>query len=327
MRLANIIRVASTALTTPALVAAFGDRAQSRSEIRMSLAESARKWVLANLPYDQGDPNIVAALDAMSPRHLLVLYLNWRDRLIAAQPRRVLKSGAFDQNEIVRQRALVIWQIIDDIENGRDLTKYLSRRIKSGFELPPKPGIKKLSRLKHLDLLLNDWGIHHLHISTTIEADGFVERDGPLLFAIFKPHQAYFIDAMGHEDFADDRLIRIVSDAWPNEGLVSEVKGIVGGLKPYRKEDRAALRSAGLFSFIQIDGRVFWSSMGGISSAGTSAKASVMSGRILRTLKQFEDQVQSNPAEIVETMRRHGVDLGGKPNFEFAFFSERIRRR
>lgn len=241
----------------------------------MSLAESGRKWVLANLPYDRSDPDIVAALDAMSPRHLLVLYLNWRDRLIVAQPRRVLKSAAFDQNEIVRQRASVVSQMIDDIEKGVDLTKYLSRRVTSGFELPPKPGTKKLSRLNHLDLLLNDWGIHHLHVSTTIEADGFVERDGPLLFVIFRPHKAYFIDVMGHEDFADDRLIRIVSDAWPDEGLVSEVKGIIlGGLKPYSKGDRAALRSVGLSSFVQIDGRVFSSSMGGISlrSGGTHSK-------------------------------------------------------
>jgi hypothetical protein len=93
---------------------------------------------------------------------------------------------------------------------------------------------------------LNDWGIHHLHVSTAVEADGFVERDGPprpLLFAIFKQQRAYLIDVMGHEDFADDRLIRIIFDTWPNDGLVSEVKGILGGVKSYTKEERTKQRS------------------------------------------------------------------------------------
>jgi hypothetical protein len=109
----------------------------------MSLAESARNWVLKNLPYDEADPKIVAALQAMSPWHLLVLYLNWRDRLIPASQRRVLRSSDFNQNAIVRERGSAISQIIDDVEQGRDLTKYLSRRVKIGFELPPRPGTKK----------------------------------------------------------------------------------------------------------------------------------------------------------------------------------------
>lgn len=288
----------------------------------MSLAESARKWVLKNLPYDETDPKIVAALEAMSPRHLLVLYLNWRDRLIPAAQRRVLRSAVFNQNAIVRERASTISQIIDDVEHGRDLTKYLSRRVKIGFQLPPKPGTKNLNRLNHLDLLLNDWGIHHLHVSTLVESDGFVERDDPLLFAIFRPQQAYFIDAMGHQDFPDDRLIRILLDTWPDEGLVSEVKGVLGGKQSWSKEDRAKLRSVGMFSVVQFDGRLFLPTTGGISTAGTSTKASIIAGGILRTLKLFEDQVRGNSAEIIELMRRHGVELKGKPNFEFAFFRD-----
>jgi hypothetical protein len=113
----------------------------------MSLAESVRKWVMANLPYDEADPKVAAALSAMQPAYLLVLFLNWRDRLIAAKPREVLRSASFDKNPIVRQRMLAISQIIDDIENGRDVTKYLSRRVKVGFELAAKPGTKNLKRL------------------------------------------------------------------------------------------------------------------------------------------------------------------------------------
>jgi hypothetical protein len=189
-------------------------------EVSMNLAESVHKWALKNLPHNETDPKIVAALNRMGPGDLLVLYLNWRYRLIAATPRRVLRSAAFDQNPIVSQRLSAISQMIDDIEQGRDLTKYLSRRVTVGFALPGKPGTKKLKRFEHLDLLLNDWGIHHLHVSTIVESDGFVEREGPLLFAIFKSERAYFIDVMSHRDFENDHLIQIIFDTWPDDGLI-----------------------------------------------------------------------------------------------------------
>jgi hypothetical protein len=286
----------------------------------MSLAESVGVWVLRNLPYDRSDPNILATLRALAPLQLLVVYLNWRDRLIPATQRRVLTSAAFNENPIVRERASTICQIIDDVEHGRDLTKYLSRRVKIGFDLPPNLSTANLARLKHLDLLLSDWGIHHLHVSTVVESDGFVERDDPLLFSIFTSQKAYFIDVMGHQDFADDHLIRIVLDTWPDEGLFSEVKGMIGGKRLYSKDDRHKQRSVGLFSFPEFDGRVFWPSSGGISGAGTSINTLRFAGHILRKLKQFENHVQGNPTEIIGFMRRHGVELLGNPKFEFTFF-------
>jgi hypothetical protein len=44
--------------------------------------------------------------------------------------------------------------------------------------------------------------------------------------------------------------------------------------------------------------------------------------RILRTLKQFDEQVQANPEEIIKLLGQHGVELQKKPNFEFAFFQD-----
>jgi hypothetical protein len=84
-------------------------------EALVKLMESARQWVLKNLPYDRNDPKVYAVLQAKSPRDLLVLYLNWRERLIPTAPRQVLRSPAFDTNPIVR----AIAQIVHDIEQGR----------------------------------------------------------------------------------------------------------------------------------------------------------------------------------------------------------------
>ncbi len=295
----------------------------------MNLAESVGKWVLKNLPHDGTDPNVVTALNSMGLGELLDLYLNWRNRLIPATPRRVLRSAEFNQNQIVSKRASIVSQIIDDIEHGRDLFKYLSRRVKIGFELPPKPGTKKLKSLKYLDLLLNDWGIHHLHISTIVESDDFVQRNKPddhLLFAIFKSERAYLIDVMSHGNWAAERFCRIIVDTWPDEDLVREVKGIRGNRPPFIEKQiiekqNVELRSAGISKRVQIDGRVY-SPGTSITSTGISIKTTVRSNHILRILKLFEDQVHADPTQVVELIRQHGGNPPGKPDFEFCFFRE-----
>lgn len=56
---------------------------------------------------------------------------------------------------------------------AQPLTPHLSRAVKVAHE--PNGAAAKLNRRKDRDLLVADWGLHHLHLSTAIEADGFVE--------------------------------------------------------------------------------------------------------------------------------------------------------
>ena len=68
-----------------------------------------------------------------------------------------MRSTEFDQNIVADERSGAVLQITDDIEQGNDLTKYLSRRVRSGFVLQDKPNKKNLRRLHHLDMLFNEW--------------------------------------------------------------------------------------------------------------------------------------------------------------------------
>jgi hypothetical protein len=234
----------------------------------ISIVDTIPDSVLPNLPYDRSDPAVGAALANKHPAEILCIYLNWRNRLISAQPRSVARSIAFNQNPVAAERTEAISHVVADIEQGNDLTKYLSRRVTMGFALPSKPGVtKNLARLQHLDLLLNEWGIHHLHISTRIEPDGFVERDDPLLFAMFEPETAYFLDIGTHSSFVDQRLAEIAVENWPNAQLFLEIKDIrLRNGVSYSRDDRKQMRSGGLFSFITIGDKVF-SPRGGISTA------------------------------------------------------------
>ncbi len=257
----------------------------------------------------------------MAPAELLVRYINWQNRLISASPREVLQSPTFAENPLVQARSTTVRKIVKDIERGDDLAKYLSRGIQVGFSLPRDPSKKELQRRRDLDLLLNDWGVHHLHISTTVEADGFVERDGPLIFAAFKEQTAYLIDVMSHQNWTNEHLIQVIVSSWPNAGLVFELKGVIPSKQNWTAEERAQLRGAGLSTSVTIDGRSFMPSSG-ISTAGISTRASLTAMRILRTLKQFEEKVKASPAEVLNFIRQHGGTVQGDPAFEFSFFNQ-----
>lgn len=70
------------------------------------------------------------------------------------------------------------------------------------------------------DLLLNDWGIYHLHLGDTYESDGFCTRTGPVLFCYFDQKSVYFLDILehgrGHGDvWVNERLLEIMNQNWP----------------------------------------------------------------------------------------------------------------
>ena len=178
----------------------------------MSLVESTRQWVLTNLPYDRGDAARVAHLAGLDAHGLLVVYHNWISRLVKPQPRAVHKSKAFQRNPMAAKRANDLAQIIADIEHGRDLKKYRSRDID---RTPAKaPGAR---HRRDLDLMLNNWGVYHLHISSIVESDGFVKRGGPLLFVSFTSDAAYVIDIMMHGDWNRDHVLEVLASEWPHE--------------------------------------------------------------------------------------------------------------
>ena len=99
----------------------------------MGLTESLCNCILTNLPYDRDNPDVGAALRAMPPGQLLVTYINWQNRLISAVPRKVLRSPVFDKNLVALERSTAIKTIVNDIERGHYLTKYLSRGVMIGF--------------------------------------------------------------------------------------------------------------------------------------------------------------------------------------------------
>jgi hypothetical protein len=166
--------------------------------------------------------------------------------------------------------------------------------------------------------MLNDWGVHHLHISTQVETDGFVRRDEPLLFVVFKPQAAYMVDIMQHGDWAQDLVLEVLASEWPNEGVIYEINEAITG-KAYQptEKERATLRNKHSNASFEFGGKVF-APIGVMSAAGTTITATREADKLLDRIAAFEQALTANPRCLTPDFERHGLAFPETPEFEFA---------
>lgn len=280
----------------------------------MNFQEDIRTFVLANMPYDAAKRS---ELEALHTPDLLIIFQNWRNRLIPQRTRRVHPSAAFSKNPLAATYRTDLDQLIAKITNGDDLTPHLSRRILKGYE---SSNAGPFGGRPDLDLMLADWQIHHLHLSSVLEQDGFVKRDGPLLFAAFFGEDAYIIDIFGHRDWTKEIVARILIDEWPNCGLVHELRGAIGLERSLSEQDRGLLRSNGInSSLIEHNGKVYMIGRGGITSAGTSVVATRQADYILAALESFAKHVTAYPNYIADTLQANGLTPPETPHLRYVF--------
>lgn len=283
----------------------------------IDLKAAIRKWAIDTLPYDQNDPDVVAEINSKDARELLIVYHNWMSRHVLANPRKVHVSAAYTANPVTTQRKADLHALIAKIEKGEELKPHLSTRV----EIVLESSSKKLKRRKDLDLMLIEWEVHHLHISQQMRSDGFVERDDPLLFAVFHRADAYLLDIMTHKDFNRDHILEIMAREWPQARLLHEVKAppgqqILGLAKHYSEDDRNLLRKAGVNALVEIDGKVY-KPAGGITGAGTSIRASLAADEVIRATERLEAALRNDPRQFQQFAQDCGMTWPTNPTFEF----------
>jgi hypothetical protein len=244
----------------------------------------------------------------LSPEELCHRYLNLRRRLVPQVPRRVFTAQEFTcppclvaDFEAVRRK----------VEVGEDLRPHLSR----GF-----------MDLDSHDMLLNDWGIHHLHLGTKIEADGFVERTGPVLFVRFSAKDAYLLSVLEHGSWARQDFVRVLHRNWPDTISMWRLRGVAGLAPEITDEDVATLRSikipgekkkrAAVSTFVEVEPGVVYAPIGGgYSTAQTSIVVVRGCDRLLQTLQQYEDAVRSKVQNLVDQAKSQGIPVGDELSF------------
>ena len=170
-------------------------------------------------------------------------------RLVSPYPRQILKSKDFACSPKYQGALDQIERIIQD---GDDLTPYLSRKIKEEVD--------------YNDPLLNDWGVHHLHLGTKVESDGFVNRTGPLLYCRFEEERAYFIATLPHGSWTTLKLIRTVHQNWPESLSQFRARGFEGS--PLNEDQIKELRRKSANYCLEVEPGISYRSIGGGTVVG-----------------------------------------------------------
>lgn len=283
----------------------------------LTLALSARQHISEALPYDKSDLRVVAALDSMPLYELIIVFINWRMRFVTPRPRELRKSDLWTSKICLENQFIDVAELTLEIERGVDLTARLSRRVGQGFTVDKKTSKSfATGRRPDLDMLLNDWGIHHLHLGRRNTA-GEVVRSDKLAFVVFRQDIAYLIDLGGHGNWASKHLAETVIEHWPRDGIFAELKGIYSG-QEFSDDERQGLRNVGMGTPITVSDKVFVP-VTGLSTAGTSRIACEEAKGILNCINFF-DRNPGNLSKICEQIVARCVLLSERPQFAFRFF-------
>ena len=199
----------------------------------------------------------------------MIDYRVWRGRFLQPRPRTVHRSAELKRRSKSEEHFKALAAIEAKIAKGEDLNLHLSTRISmpvGGDAADP------LAKRSDRDLLVAEWDVHHLHLSTEMETNGFTKRTGDVLFAIFRDSDAYLLGIFehpAHANWAATEIFAVMVRNWPEAGLVIEAKSVVGLSQDYSDGDRLKLRKSGVMSLQEVDGKVYSPASIGLTTAGT----------------------------------------------------------
>jgi hypothetical protein len=214
---------------------------------------------------------------------ILVQYYNIGNKLIPIRPRNVHKTDCVKLLKIEGDLLRILNEIESKFTKGEDVNPYLSRNILDA---------------DFLDYLLDDWGIHHLHLSNKKDSKGnfFMERSDYLLFVKVYDNDVYFIDVQKHKTksiFAKQELLQIFERNWPEMMEPYQLKDVMSVHKPSDKEIEQ-LRKGGAYVLYEVNGKVFTPIGGGLTSARTNINHTIKADDLLTILHEAEKEIVKN---------------------------------
>lgn len=137
--------------------------------------------------------------------------------------------------------------------------------------------------------MLFDWGIHHFHLGTTIQPDGFVDQHDAIVFAIVEKDDVYMIRIEEHGNWSDKDMLEIVLTNWPH--LLNQIQGTP--CVCFTSEQVGELRESNVNAIVTLsDGHGYIGRGMGYTTNGCSADASIEAGRMHHSLKMLEVQIE-----------------------------------
>jgi hypothetical protein len=163
--------------------------------------KALRSEIIKTIPKVPNKKKTVVHLEGVSTSRLILAYLTWRMRLIPSRPRTVKIWGAGVDYVRYLQIKDQLQTFLADVEAGKDLTPYLSDRVRSkGFILPVSGS--EFGK-DDQDMILTRMGLHHFHVGkrTPQNPKG---RSNHLIFAEVKESEFTIIAIADHKVFERD---------------------------------------------------------------------------------------------------------------------------
>ncbi len=261
--------------------------------------ERALRHLGVNLPDTSGESHLNGKV-----RFLCTEFFHQLRRRISAQPRQVLWSKELLARAWVGSERQAVDHVAAELSLGTDATPRMTRSIKKS--------VRETVAERTYDGLLTDWGIHHLHLGSKVESDGFVERRGPLLFVFVKNERVHLLDLLDHHAFTNHRLFQIIHDNWPDAIAEWRIRGAVpGSLSP--KHDpaiRRMIRTKLTMGTEATDGTPYLPPGGGVMLSGHSSEADRQACTFLNWVHPAEVWAQDQALWIHGRILLHtGIDL------------------
>ncbi len=182
--------------------------------------------------------------------------------------------------------------LLGKMSNGEDLNPHLSRSV--------------LRKADYDDPLLNDWGMHHFHLGTRFDADGFVKRTDDVVFAIVDWERVYVAGIGRHREWAAHRLIDAVDENWPELLIPLSLQGGTR-LSPDQHE---LARKSGLWAVTVLrDGRAVMAPGLGSTTSGRSVRVSLRVGRMRYAMGVLQERFMSLLPNIEAHLHENAPDV------------------
>ncbi len=222
---------------------------------------------------------------------LLWNFLKIQHRLVEARPRKVVRSQTLVQGEAgLPEKYRVALQRIERASlAGEDLNPYLSRQLVTDKAFRAHDG------------MLNEYGVHHLHLGDGFDDRGLIRGTKELLFAIVGEDEMYFIGVFDHDAFGDEEPFRIALANWPSLFRASGFPAPRSPAEPLTPEQRKTLRKKGANALtVGDDGETYFPPGGGVMSNGMARGVLTEADRLLDHIQAQKRWCRENAEVLAE---------------------------
>lgn len=243
---------------------------------------------------DGGDSNLVlnlmeeASLKSQYESDQIHTYIDFEYRKISSVPREIKYAKNFHCPPAYEK---ALKKVEQEIRTGASLFPRLSRQI---FDAGQQDG------------MLFDWGINHLHLGMIPDTKNptLIKGTKEILYLIATETTAYLLAVADHGLWADEDLLRIVKDSFPELLEPFQIKLSFLAEPNVPEEQHLALRKNGMNITIERDGKYYSPLGGGINSARGSMRSTARIQQISYWYQCVEELLKEHlPKITVETER------------------------